>query len=121
MRLRLALGELGSPGTVAGVIVSDCTDCPLLASSGENFLTVDTSASTGPTELAIRATSSAWAPWFVARSDDKKRARLNVITHLLGRVPYEPVDRKKVVLPNRTIRDVPPDSETALPFIPEPF
>ena len=69
----------------------------------------------------IRDTNSEWAPWFVARSDDKKRARLNVITHLLGRVPYEPVDRKKVVLPHRTIRDVPPDSEVALPFIPEPF
>ena len=69
----------------------------------------------------IRATNSKWAPWFVARSDDKKRARLNVITHLLGRVPYKPVDRSKVVLPHRTIRDVPPDSEVALPFIPEPY
>ena len=69
----------------------------------------------------IRATSSEWAPWFVARSDDKKRARLNVITHLLGQVPYEPIDRKKVTLPSRTIRDVPLDSEIALPFIPEPF
>jgi polyphosphate kinase 2 len=69
----------------------------------------------------IRDTNSEWAPWFVARSDDKKRARLNVITHLLGRVPYESVDRKKVALPHRTIRDVPPDSEVALPFIPEPF
>jgi polyphosphate kinase 2 len=69
----------------------------------------------------IRATSSGWAPWFVARSDDKKRARLNVITHLLSQVPYEPVDRKKVQLPQRTIRTVPPDSELALPFIPEPF
>jgi polyphosphate kinase 2 len=69
----------------------------------------------------IRATNSKWAPWFVARSDDKKRARLNVITHLLGQVPYEPIDRKKVVLPSRTIRDVPLDSGAALPFIPEPY
>ena len=38
------------------------------------------------------ATDTAWAPWFVAHSDDKKRARLNVITHLLGQVPYEPVE-----------------------------
>jgi polyphosphate kinase len=35
----------------------------------------------------IRTTDSEWAPWFVAPSDDKKRARLNVITHLLGQVP----------------------------------
>ena len=69
----------------------------------------------------IRMTDSEWAPWFVARSDDKKSARLNVITHLLGRVPYEPPKRKKVVLPDRTIREVPPDSEVAMRFIPTPF
>ena len=36
------------------------------------------------------ATDTAWAPWYVAHSDDKKRARLNVITHLLSQIPYEP-------------------------------
>ncbi len=35
------------------------------------------------------ATDTAWAPWFVARSDDKRRARLNVIEHLLSSVPYK--------------------------------
>jgi polyphosphate kinase 2 (PPK2 family) len=35
------------------------------------------------------ATHTAWAPWFVADSNDKKRARLNIIRHLLSRVPYE--------------------------------
>ena len=35
------------------------------------------------------ASDTAWAPWFVAHSDDKKRARLNIITHLLGQVPYD--------------------------------
>jgi polyphosphate kinase 2 len=49
----------------------------------------------------FEATDTAWAPWFVARTDDKKRARLNVITHLLSRVPYEPLPRKKVELPHR--------------------
>jgi polyphosphate kinase 2 len=47
------------------------------------------------------ATDTAWAPWFVARSDDKKRARLNVITHLLSQVPYEAPKRKKIELPKR--------------------
>jgi len=69
----------------------------------------------------IRMTDSAWAPWFVARSDDKKRARLNVITHLLGQVPYEPLKRKKIALPNRSIRDVPSDSEVTMRTIPTPF
>jgi polyphosphate kinase 2 len=69
----------------------------------------------------IRMTDSAWAPWFVARSDDKKRARLNVITHLLGHVPYEPLKRKKIALPNRSIRDVPSDSEVTMRTIPTPF
>ena len=41
------------------------------------------------------------APWFVARSDDKRRTRLNIITHLLSRVPYEEVPREKVKLPER--------------------
>jgi polyphosphate kinase 2 len=69
----------------------------------------------------IRMTDSAWAPWFLVRSDDKKRARLNVITHLLTRVPYEALARKKVVLPERRIRDVPSDSSVALHWIPTPF
>ena len=47
------------------------------------------------------STDTPWAPWFVVRSDDKKRARLNVIHHLLGRIPYEPVKRRKVTLPER--------------------
>src|SRR5437867_1826062 len=37
----------------------------------------------------FKATDSSWAPWFVVRSDDKKRARLNIIRHILGHVPYE--------------------------------
>ena len=35
------------------------------------------------------ATNTAWAPWYVAHTDDKKRARLNIITHLLGQIPYD--------------------------------
>jgi polyphosphate kinase len=49
------------------------------------------------------ATDTAWARWFVAHSDDKKRARLNVIAHLLEQVPYETPHRKKTELPKRTV------------------
>jgi polyphosphate kinase 2 len=49
------------------------------------------------------ATDTAWAPWFVARSEDKKRVRLNVISHLLKHVPYKASKSEKVRLPKRKI------------------
>jgi polyphosphate kinase 2 (PPK2 family) len=47
------------------------------------------------------ATDTEFAPWHVARSDDKKRARLNIITHLLSQVPHKAAPRAKVKLPQR--------------------
>jgi polyphosphate kinase 2 len=67
------------------------------------------------------ATDTAWAPWFVAHSDDKKRARLNVITHLLGQVPYERVKAKKITLPERKVHDEQRDGHLQPRFIPTPF
>jgi polyphosphate kinase len=52
-------------------------------------------------DAMFAATDTAWAPWFVARSDDKKRARLNVISHLLKSIKYKDVPREKVKLPKR--------------------
>ena len=49
----------------------------------------------------FQATDTAWAPWFVAHSDDKKRARLNIIAHLLSRIPYKEVPRPEIKLPRR--------------------
>jgi polyphosphate kinase 2 len=49
----------------------------------------------------FKATDTDFAPWYVARSDDKKRARLNIITHLLSRIPYKSAPREKVKLPKR--------------------
>ncbi|HUO53443.1 MAG TPA: polyphosphate kinase 2 [Rhodoblastus sp.] len=46
-------------------------------------------------------TDTSWAPWYVLRSDDKKRARLNVISHILRHIPYEDMPREKVKLPKR--------------------
>ena len=50
------------------------------------------------------ATDTDFAPWFVALSDDKRRTRLNIITHLLSRIPYKEVPREKVKLPQRQKR-----------------
>jgi len=47
------------------------------------------------------ATDTAWAPWYMAHSDDKKRARLNIIRHILRRIPYETPKREKIKLPKR--------------------
>jgi polyphosphate kinase 2 len=47
------------------------------------------------------ASDTAWAPWYVALSDDKKRARPNIIRHLLSQVPYEELPRDKIELPKR--------------------
>jgi len=49
----------------------------------------------------FKATDTPWAPWFVARSEDKKRVRLNIIRHLLSQVPYKELKREKVKLPKR--------------------
>ena len=47
------------------------------------------------------ATDVSWAPWYVARSEDKKRVRLNVISHILSHVPYKAIETRKVRLPKR--------------------
>jgi polyphosphate kinase 2 len=46
-------------------------------------------------------TDTSYAPWLVADSNDKKRARLNIISDLLGRIPYKDLPREKIVLPKR--------------------
>jgi len=49
----------------------------------------------------FQATDTSWAPWYVIRSDDKKRARLNCISHLLAHIRYDKAPREKVKLPER--------------------
>ncbi|EID81198.1 MULTISPECIES: polyphosphate kinase 2 [Rhodococcus] len=46
-------------------------------------------------------TDTGWAPWYVAVNDDKKRGRLNIISHLLSQIPYEPLERPDITLPER--------------------
>ena len=67
------------------------------------------------------ATDTAWAPWWVAQTDDKKRSRLNVISHLLSQVPYEPLQHQDVSLPKRQRANGYRDPQLALRRIPTPF
>jgi polyphosphate kinase 2 len=63
-------------------------------------------------------TDTAWAPWYVVPSDDKKRARLNVISHLLDLVPYEPLAHKDVELPKREAAGDYREAKLALRYVP---
>lgn len=49
----------------------------------------------------IMATDTSWAPWFVVDSNNKKRAHLNIISHILTEIPYEKMSHKEVKLPQR--------------------
>ena len=55
-------------------------------------------------DLMLAATDTKWAPWYILHSDDKKRARLNCIAHILGLIPYKKVAREKVKLPKRSMK-----------------
>ena len=67
----------------------------------------------------LRATDTKEAPWFVANSNDKKRLRLNLITHLLGQIPYKEIKRPKVRLPKRKVTEDKPSSRKHMRFIKE--
>jgi polyphosphate kinase 2 len=67
------------------------------------------------------ATDTEWAPWFVVRSDDKQRARLNVISHLLSRIPYKEAPREKIKLPKRQKPGEYRESSHPFQFIPESY
>lgn len=74
-------------------------------------------------DAMLEATDTEHAPWYIVRSDDKKRARLNCIAHLLSLVPYEEVPRKKVKLPKRSKKGA-YDDRAALEgrrFVPEKY
>ncbi|CZX29684.1 MULTISPECIES: polyphosphate kinase 2 [Enterobacter cloacae complex] len=64
-------------------------------------------------DAMFASTDTAWAPWFVARSEDKKRVRLNIISHLLSQIPYKELHVEKVDLPKRKIGKAKP---TKYPF-----
>src|ERR1700730_1908558 len=72
-------------------------------------------------DAMFAATDTAWAPWFVADTDDKKRGRLNIISHLLSQVPYTPPAHRDIVLPKRQRPAGYPQPALPLRHIPTPF
>ncbi|MCU0726920.1 MAG: polyphosphate kinase 2 [Planctomycetes bacterium] len=52
----------------------------------------------------LKATDTKWAPWYILRSDDKKRARLNCLAHILNQIPWQKLPREKVRLPKRSMK-----------------
>ena len=69
----------------------------------------------------FEATDTPWGPWYVANSNDKKRARLNIITHLLSKIPYKEAPREKVKLPERQKPGGYRDPDYPFKYIPEKF
>ena len=67
------------------------------------------------------ATDTAWAPWYVAHTDDKRRGRLNVISHLLSQVPYKPLEHGDITLPKRQGARGYVEPDLPLRHIPTPF
>ncbi len=72
-------------------------------------------------DAMFAATDTAWAPWFVANTDDKQRGRLNIITHLLSQIPYDPLEIEDVNLPERERPDGYVEPSLPLRHIPTPF
>lgn len=69
----------------------------------------------------IATTDTEYAPWHVALSDDKKRMRLNVISHFLSRIPYEAAPREKIKLPKRSVQDDYVSPDYPYKYVPEKF
>jgi polyphosphate kinase len=63
-------------------------------------------------DVMLKATDTKFAPWWIVRSDDKRRARLNCIRHLLEAIPYEGVPRNEVKLPKRSMKGAYDDEAT---------
>jgi polyphosphate kinase 2 (PPK2 family) len=72
-------------------------------------------------DAMFASTDTAWAPWFVAYADDKRRARLNIISHLLSQVPYKPLQPQDITLPKRQKPGGYVESNLHLRYIPTLF
>jgi polyphosphate kinase len=72
-------------------------------------------------DAMFAASDTAWAPWYVARADDKMRARLNIISHLLSQVPYKPLPHQDITLPKRQPPGRYREPDLPLRYIPTPF
>jgi polyphosphate kinase 2 len=72
-------------------------------------------------DVMFKATNTKYAPWYIVRSDDKRRARLNCIRHLLDLIPYKKLPQEKAKLPERSLKDAYDDLATldGLQFVAE--
>jgi polyphosphate kinase 2 len=72
-------------------------------------------------DAMLLASDTTWAPWYIADTNDKKRGRLNIITHLLSQIPYEPLAPPDVELPKRQSAGGYRDPDLPLHHVPTPF
>ncbi len=72
-------------------------------------------------DAMFAASDTTWAPWYIAHTDDKKRGRLNIISHLLSQIPYEPLAPHAVKLPKRQRPGRYAEPDLTLRYIPTPF
>jgi polyphosphate kinase len=72
-------------------------------------------------DAMFAATDTEWAPWYIASTDDKMRGRLNIISHLLSQIPYEPLTLPEITLPKRQSRRGYVQPDLPLRHIPTPF
>jgi polyphosphate kinase len=74
-------------------------------------------------DVMLEATDKKHAPWHILRSDDKKRARLNCLHHILGLIPYKKLKRGKIKLPDRSMKGAYDDvaSLKGRKFVPEKY
>jgi polyphosphate kinase len=71
----------------------------------------------------LKATDTKHAPWYIVRTDDKRRARLNVIAHILKQIPHKKIEREKIKLPKRDMKDAYDDQASLRNrrFVPERY
>ena len=74
-------------------------------------------------DMMLKATDTKWAPWYILHSDDKKRARLNCIRHILSLIPYKKAPHDKVKLPERSMKGAYDDQASlkGRKFVPEKY
>ena len=72
-------------------------------------------------DAMLAATDTGWAPWYVVDNDVKKRGRLNIISHLLSKIPYEPLPSHDVKMPKKPTARGYSDPGLPLHHIPTPF
>ena len=72
-------------------------------------------------DAMFAATDTSWAPWYIADANNKRRARLNIISHLLNRVPYQPLAHRDITLPKRQQPGDYQPPDLPLRYIPAPF